>query len=200
VPIEYDQQYTRYQTDRSAFRRCVRKAYLGRAKRLLRGPTLDIGCGVGELLSRLPPDSMGLEYNQATVTHCREKGLDVSWYDGYEDDWQLSVIPPGRRFESLVLSHVLEHFDEPAQILKKLLVSTDRFGVHRCVIFVPGKAGFRIDPTHRTFVSAAMLHGVIASDRRWKVERAVYFPVPGRWLGDFFPHHELQFVIDKIQR
>lgn len=108
---EFDQRYTDYQSQRSALRKWVRRAYLRSAAGQLKGRVLDFGCGVGELLERLPEGSLGLEYNPATVEHCRRKGLDVAVYDGFADDWNLSVLPPGRRFESMVISHVLEHLD-----------------------------------------------------------------------------------------
>jgi hypothetical protein len=73
MSTEFDDRYTRYQSDRSALRKFVRKLYLKRAASQLRGRTLDFGCGVGELLAWLPPGSRGVEYNRATVDHCRAR-------------------------------------------------------------------------------------------------------------------------------
>ncbi|HEY0708378.1 MAG TPA: methionine biosynthesis protein MetW, partial [Polyangia bacterium] len=83
----YDQRYTAYQSDRSFARKWVRGFYLRSAAALLKGPTIDFGCGVGELLTRLPKGSVGLEINPATVEHCRGRGLDVVLYDADGDDW-----------------------------------------------------------------------------------------------------------------
>ena len=58
-----DDRYTKYQTDRSAIRKLVRRGYLRSARNKLCGATSDLGCGVGELLASLPEGSMGLEYN-----------------------------------------------------------------------------------------------------------------------------------------
>jgi hypothetical protein len=190
---DFDHGYTEYQSNRSALRKLVRRAYLRSARAQLRGATLDFGCGVGELLSRLPAGSMGLEYNQATVEHCRGKGLSVCWYDGMADDWQLSAVPPGRRFESMVVSHVLEHLDEPMSILQRLLLAGRRLGIGRVLVIVPGRAGYRIDSTHRTFVDRAMLvDPEVTEDTGFSLERARYFPGNVRSIGDWFPHHELQ--------
>ena len=125
----FDAQYTEYQLRRSWLRRQVRRAYLASAARKLRGPTLDFGCGVGELLARLPSGSLGVEYNPATVSFCRAQGLDVVAYDGFLDDWALSTLPAQRRFTSMVISHVLEHLEQPANVLARLLTAAARLGI-----------------------------------------------------------------------
>ncbi|MEJ7746737.1 MAG: methionine biosynthesis protein MetW [Luteimonas sp.] len=192
----FDADYTDYQVNRSALRKIVRRAYLRSAASLLQGPTLDFGCGAGELLAQLPKGSKGLEYNQATVEHCRDNGLDVDWYDGEPDRWRLSVIPDGRCFESMVVSHVLEHLDAPIEILGRLLSATQRMGVSRVLVIVPGRAGYRIDDTHRTFVDLDMLSApAVLEGTGFRMQQARYFPGNVRVLGDWFPHHELQVLL-----
>lgn len=192
---EFDADYTDYQLRRSALRRWVRKAYLAAAARKLQGATLDFGCGVGELLARLPAGSMGVEYNASSVAFCRTQGLDVMRYDGFADDWSLSTLPPGRRFTSLVISHVLEHLEQPGYVLTRLLSAAAGVGVERVLVIVPGRAGYRIDTTHVTFVDLDMLRqqGVVA-DTGFKMASAGYFPFDWRRPGDWFPHHELQVL------
>ncbi len=191
---EFDQHYTDYQTNRSPLRKWVRRAYLRSAARQVKGRTLDFGCGVGELLEKLPAGSKGLEYNLATVAHCKQRGLQVEAYDGFVDDWGMSAVA-GDRFESMVISHVLEHLDSPARVLNKLLAASQRLGVRRVLVIVPGQAGFKIDATHLTFVDRAMLcdAGVVAGTE-FKLDAAHYFPGNVRSMGDWFPHHELQVV------
>ncbi len=198
MSMKFDSRYTQYQLDRSALRKTVRQIYLNRAASMVQGPTLDFGCGVGELLERLPGGSKGLEYNPATVEYCRDRGLDVSAYDGFADDWNLSVLPPDTTFQSLVVSHVLEHLENPISIFKKLLRSVSRFGVTRVLVIVPGKAGFRVDPTHLTFVDRAMLlDDSIRAETGFGHVRSTYFPGNLRMIGDWFPYHELQVVYDR---
>lgn len=192
---EFDQNYTDYQTNRSLLRKWVRRAYLRSAASQLAGPTLDFGCGVGELLERLPRGSRGLEYNLSTVEFCRRKGLPVDAYDGFADDWALTALPAGSRFESMVVSHVLEHLQEPAQVLRRLLLASHKLGVHRVLAIVPGRAGFRIDATHHTFVDRALLtDAAIVQDTGFSVHRVRYFPGNVSRIGDWFPHHELQVL------
>ncbi|MCC5088265.1 methionine biosynthesis protein MetW [Xanthomonas campestris] len=190
---DFDERYTSYQTDRAPLRKLVRKLYLRSAQSLLRGPTLDFGCGVGELLGRLPEGSMGLEYNGATVAYCRSRGLAVDHYDGFADDWQLRVVPDSVRFESMVVSHVLEHLEAPAEIFGKLARAARRLGVQRLLVIVPGKAGFRSDPTHLTFIDNGFLSRPdLLTGTGFRLEMSRYFPLDQRWLGDWLTHHEMQ--------
>lgn len=186
---EFDADYTRYQTERSALRKFVRRLYLRRAAAQLDGPTLDFGCGAGELIGYLPPGSRGVEYNRATVAYCRANGLPVDFYDGFADDWNLSLFDGGEGFRSMVVSHVLEHLAEPLDVLRHLLRSAQRLGVGRVLVIVPGRAGFRIDPTHRVFVDAAMLRQ--AADAQWRIDDAFYFPLGFERAGDAFVYNEL---------
>ena len=198
-PSGFDESYTRYQADRGALRRLVRSAYLRSARSRLHGAVLDFGCGVGELLATLPAGSAGLEYNMSTVDHCRARGLDVHWYDGFADDWQLSVLPEGRRFDSMVISHVLEHLQQPTAVLNALLHAAGRIGIATVLVIVPGRAGYRLDATHRTFVDREMLEGKPAcSGSGFGVGAARYFPGNARWVGDWFPHHELQLIYRRL--
>lgn len=196
--MDFDADYTRYQTERSLLRKWVRRAYLRSAASQLTGPTLDFGCGVGELLQRLPAGSRGLEYNPATVAYCQHIGLPVQAYDGFADDWNLGVLPADCRLESMVISHVLEHLDDPMDILRRLLKAATRHGVRKVLVIVPGKAGYRIDSTHRTFVDRAMLlQPSITEDSGFAVHSARWFPGNLRAIGDWFPHHELQVVFER---
>lgn len=197
MATEFDDRYTQYQIRRSSLRKAIRVLYLRSAVGGLRGPTLDFGCGVGELLERLPPGSKGVEYNHASVEHCRQKGLSVEWYDGYADDWSLRALPLEWRFQSMIISHVLEHLDDPMGVLRALLKAAEGRGVTRTVVIVPGIAGFRIDATHRTFVGLEMLQAADVGAIGWRAATSRYFPGDWRRIGDHFPHHELQVVFER---
>lgn len=196
--MEYDSTDTAYQLQRSAVRRLVRRAYLRSEREQLLGTTLDFGCGVGDLLAMLPQGSMGLEYNHATVAHCCSLGLDVSHYDGFADDWSLSVLPAGRCFESMAICHVLEHLDAPMHILNRLLAAAEGLGVKRVLVAVPGKAGFESDSTHLTFVDRHMLEArEVVEGTKFRIANAKYFPGDLRRIGDSFVHHELQALFTR---
>lgn len=190
--------YTRYQLQRSFLRKFVRRAYLRSAVRKLVGPTLDFGCGVGELLARLPIGSRGVEYNRDTVAYCQRIGLPVDFYDGVADDWSLGGVAQPGQFQSMVMSHVLEHLDDPATILSKLLQACDDKGIQRVLVIVPGAAGFRTDPTHTVCVD----YGLLASEQvvlpaQWQRSLPIYFPINFQRLGNVLTHHELQVVFHR---
>lgn len=191
---QYDQHYTDYQTDRSAVRRWVRGFYLRSAAGALEGPTIDFGCGIGELLERLPTGSTGLEINESTVRYCRARGLDVEHYDAESDGWSLSpLVASGKRYESMVISHVLEHLHDPMRKFNALLNAAGSLGVRRVLAIVPGKSGYATDSTHRTLIDSAMLASdepVLGTGFALMGQR--YFPGNVRVIGDWFPHHELQ--------
>jgi len=162
----------------------------------LSGPTLDFGCGVGELLARLPEGSKGLEYNHASVDFCRHKGLNVEWYDGYADNWCLSTLPGGSRFESMVVSHVLEHLEDPMNVLRALLRWAGSAGVRRVLVIVPGWVGYTADNTHRTYIDWEMLRGLLETERCWTVTRKSYFPININRVGNWFRYQELQALLE----
>lgn len=190
----YDQGYTDYQTNRSALRRWVRGFYLRSAVAQLQGPTIDFGCGIGELLELLPEGSTGLEINEATVRYCRQRGLDVVHYDANSDGWSLSpLVAAGRRYESMVISHVLEHLDEPMQKFNALLNAARVLGVRRVLAIVPGKVGYASDATHLTFVDAGMLASPAPiAGTGFRLADTHYYPGNLRVVGDVFVYHELR--------
>lgn len=195
----FDAGYTEYQRNRSGLRKLVRQLYLRSAASQLRGPTLDFGCGIGELLRRLPAGSRGLEYNKATVELCRAEGLAVDFYDGFQDDWTLGALPSDARFQSMVVSHVLEHLEQPGDVLRKLMLAARQRSVECVLVIVPGRAGFRIDDTHRRFVDLPLLDDpAVVNGTGFRLESARYFPGNLRRLGDWFPHHELQVLYRSI--
>lgn len=199
TPESYDQRYTDYQTDRGWLRKWIRGFYLRSAAALLRGPTIDFGCGVGEFLKMLPSGSTGLEINEATVQYCVTRGLDVVHYNADDDQWAMSVLADrDGRYRSLVIAHVLEHLTDPVGSLNALLHGAGRMGVTKALVIVPGKKGYASDDTHLTFVDRAMLSRPEAlAGTGFVLKDAHYFPGNVRSIGDVFPHHELRVVFER---
>ncbi|MDQ3288173.1 MAG: class I SAM-dependent methyltransferase [Pseudomonadota bacterium] len=197
----YDENYTRYQLDRSLARRVVREFYLRSAAGQLRGPTVDFGCGVGDLLRRLPAGSVGLDINPVSVEYCRSHGLDARVYDGDADDWNLDLLDSTAGLKSLVISHVLEHLEQPMEKLARLLHACGRLGIERALVIVPGWRGYQNDDTHRTFVDLPMLSSPAATaGTGFALACARYFPGNLRSIGQWFPHHELQVSYRNVGR
>lgn len=177
-------------------RRWVKNLYLRDLLRDIDGPSLDIGCGAGSLLRRLPAGSVGTEVNPALVQHLRLEGLSVAQARGSVEDFDLAEFPADR-FGCLVLAHVLEHLQDPAEALDRLLRACRRLGIHRLIVVVPGLKGYRSDPTHRTFIDADWIaRHPVAEPQGWILRPPRYFPGPP-WVGRFFAYHEMKLVFDR---
>lgn len=198
----YGEAYTLRQLERSRLRKLIRRLYLRRTVAQLHGPTIDFGCGIGELLARLPPGSVGLDVNPASVEVCRRAGLDARTYDAEQDGFQMMpLLARGDRFSSLVACHVIEHFPDPLCRLNSLLRAAAELGVTRAVVIVPGSKGFRSDPTHRSFVTREdLLSTPVMTGTDFTPVHASYFPLDVRWIGDVFTYHELMVVYAKSPR
>lgn len=194
--IDFDQRYADEQLARSQsrIRRTIKEAYLRSALREVSGPTLDFGCGAGQLLERLPTGSMGLEVNPALIEILKTKGLNASLYDALSDNFGLAPVARGQ-FQTILASHVLEHFEDAAGALRKLADSCEAKGISRIVCIVPGWKGYLSDATHRTFVSAAYVHEHnLQAIGSFKLTTTRYFPINTEGFGRFFIYNECVLV------
>lgn len=196
MSTDFDQAYADEQIRRrsSPLRRLIKAQYLANLLRRLNGPTIDLGCGAGQLLERLPQGSVGLEINDALIAFLRGLRLDVLKYDAIADDFQLTPLAaPGRGpFRHFVCAHVIEHFDDPAAAVRSLLHSGARLGLESMVFVVPGSKGFATDRTHKVFVTEDYIRGQKLADcGPFCLAPVDYFPGNLRRLGDLFAYHEL---------
>jgi len=86
------------------------------------GTLLEVGAGTGRLLEFLGDvtglNCVGIDVSEASVRSARAKGLDVR-EAAFAD---LSrVLETGETFDAIVLSHVLEHVDDPKGVMAALL-------------------------------------------------------------------------------
>lgn len=196
---EYDEAYAAEQLRRSRhpLRRIVKRFYLDSMLSEVKGPTIDFGCGAGQLLRCLPPGSVGLEVNPALVSALQKEGLNVIACRPDDALLELSMLEAGR-YQTLVLSHVLEHFEDSAAALRQLFASCVRLGVERVIVVVPTEKGFALEASHKTFVTIDYLK----SNGLWDggdfaARKAVYFPLDQQWLGKHFVFHELKVVYER---
>lgn len=193
----YSESYLAYQKDRSAIRKWVRLLYIRHAIKHLIEPVIDLGCGIGEHLAHLGKDSIGLEVNQRSVDYCLKTGLNVEYMNTEEDQYQLSFLESGR-YNSMLISHVLEHLDNPDVVFRKLLFACDRLGVKRIFVCVPGIKGFAHDTTHRTFIDKKYLedHGLVDVEK-FQLVHLGYFPVNLTVFGKYFTHNEMNLTFER---
>ena len=101
-----------------------------------KGPVLDVGCHIGDLLLTLKARGLevsGIESSPSAIARCRARGLQVT--QGTIEEVQL----PDAAYQTITLSHVLEHVADPVAVLRKLYRALAPGG--RIVIAVPNRAG-----------------------------------------------------------
>jgi SAM-dependent methyltransferase len=198
---EFDRAYADEQLRRARhpLRRVIKRFYLEHALEDVRGPTIDFGCGAGQLLERLPAGSVGIEINPVLVDSLRARGLEVRHYDAVSDDFALTGFEVAQ-YRSLIISHVLEHFTDPASVMHKMWRACARIGIDTIVAIVPGKKGFATDSTHRTFVSKEwLLENGLFECEGFRLEKLRYFPIDASAVGDHFVFHEMKMVYRRVE-
>ncbi len=73
---------------------------------------LDIGCGLGQMLSHLKNigfnDLFGIDINDESINYCKQKELNVTQVSDIRD----FAIKSEKKFDRIIMSHVLEHIDK----------------------------------------------------------------------------------------
>jgi SAM-dependent methyltransferase len=196
---EFGQAYANEQLRRSKhpIRRIIKQFYLDNILADVRGPTLDVGCGAGQLLAKLPKDSLGLEINPYLITKLASAGLNVMQYNLDADEFAFLSIAPGK-YKTIVVAHVIEHFNNAANVVRKLIAAANRLGVDRIIIVVPGRKGYSSDETHKTFVNKAFFkENELESVEGFCIKAFTNFPLPFKAADKYFVYQELKIVYEK---
>ena len=168
----------------------VQRPYRWNLRRLALGYVLDVGCGTGRNLINLGGRAagVGVDHNPTSVAAARARGLEAF----LPDEFRASPHAEGRRFDALLLSHVLEHMP---RVDAKALVAAYLGYVRprgQAVFITPQEAGYRSDETHVEFADLDALAD-IARASGLAVERRYSFPLP-RVFGGAFRHNEFVLV------
>ena len=190
----YDREYFDYQSSRGWFRKWIRGFYLRSLMGKCQGKIIDLGCGVGELINGLNNGSIGFEINKLAVDYCRQRGLNVSYYNSSADDYMLSLIK-NNEYQTLVMSHVLEHLDNPKKVVNNILKAAEEKGLSKIIFVVPGRSGFLSDKTHKNFITMKFFENI--NDNTFKVSEVSYFPINIEKFGNYFVHNEMIVVYDR---
>jgi len=166
----------------------VQRPYRWNLRRLGLGRTLDVGCGLGRNLAVLGTGSVGVDHNVSSVEMARSRGCTAFTPE------EFAVSPQARAggFDSLLLSHVIEHMDAPSaeRLVTAYLPYLRPAG---SVAFIcPQERGYAHDATHVRFVDFGAL-SELAAGRDLKVERQYSFPLP-RVFGSLFTYNEFVVV------
>jgi len=196
---EFDKNYAAEQLRRRRhpLRRLVKRHYLNNILSEVSGPTIDFGCGAGQLLARLPTGSVGLEINPYLVQELRRTGLNVLSYNPEEDQFLLREFQADY-YRTMVIAHVIEHFSDSAQTMRRIWGACGRLGIRKIIVVVPGAKGYRSDPTHKTFVNQRYLEDQgLRNCEGYSISKTAYFPINAEWFGEYFTFHEFKIVYER---
>lgn len=169
----------------------VQAPYRWNLRSLRPGFVLDIGCGIGRNLINLKGNGVGIDHNPHSVEVARSRGLRAFTPDGF----QASAFNKPGRFDSILLSHVLEHMTK-REAVKLLTAHTHllKQGGH-VIIITPQEFGFRCDPTHVQLMEFETLRGIAREAGLMPVSE-YSFPFP-RIFGRVFKYNEFVSVSKK---
>jgi SAM-dependent methyltransferase len=162
----------------------VQAPYRWNMRRLKLGKTLEVGCGIGRNLTFLGSDGVGVDGNAFAVQIARDRGLQA-----YEvKDFAGSEFARPGSFDSLLLSHVVEHMtiDEAIETIGQYTEYLKP--VSRLVLVSPQEKGFASDPTHVQFMDCTKL-AEIQRRTGFAPDRCFSFPFP-RSFGTAFTYNE----------
>lgn len=163
----------------------VQRPYRERLRALEPGFVLEVGCGIGRNLSHLQGHAVGVDIDRESVSYVVEVlGLRAFTPDSFA----VSEFGRGCPFDTLLLSHLLEHLDADGaiELMRDYLPRIKPGG--RVIVIAPQEAGFTSDPTHVRFVDEAAVR-TLAAECGLVVEALESFPFP-RFVGRFFRYNE----------
>ena len=162
----------------------VQAPYRWNLRRLRLGFTLDLGCGIGRTLVNLGGNGVGVDHNLESVKLCRARGL-VAFTP---EEFRSSEYGGTPSFDSLLLSHVIEHMTEPEakQLVGEYVGDIKPGG--RVVLITPQEVGFRSDSTHVNFADF-QVNAAVCESLGAQVVRQYSFPFP-RFVGRAFIYNE----------
>jgi SAM-dependent methyltransferase len=165
--------YCNYLLGRSKIGLAYRRRWLyPRLCRYLKGRTLDIGCGIGDLLS-YRKDTVGADINPEIIKWCKTRGLDVHFMP-------IDKLPFGRNsFDSAIMDNVLEHIEKPKEILQETNRVLSDGGIF--IVGVPSLKGFKNDSDHKVYYSKEKLVETV-SGYGFMLKRQFSMPIKSPWL------------------
>lgn len=175
--------YYAYLSSRSQLGHLYRRHWLyPRLARRLHGVALDVGCGIGDMLS-FRPGMVGTDINSRTVAYCVDRGYDARLMSP-------DVLPfPDRHFDSVLLDNVLEHIPEPETLLSEIRRVLKVGG--SLVVGVPGLRGWASDPDHKVAYDEDRL---VACLRRARFDHVESFYTP-LWRSEWLSKRVRQYCL-----
>jgi SAM-dependent methyltransferase len=176
-------EYYEYLSTRSRLGHLYRTYWLyPKLNRHLHGLTLDVGCGIGDMLA-FRPGTVGADINPRTVQYCVDAGLEAKLMSP-------DVLPfSDHEFDSVLLDNVLEHIVDPNPLLSEIRRVLKIGGA--LLVGVPGIRGWATDPDHKVAYDEEQL---VACLKRAKFEQVECFATP-LWRSEWLSKHVRQYCV-----
>jgi SAM-dependent methyltransferase len=175
--------YFEYLSRRSRLGALYRRYWLyPRLARRLAGRTLDLGCGIGDMLA-FRPNTVGVDINPRTVELCRLRGVEAHLMTSDQLPFAAGA------FESVLMDNVLEHLADPGPLLGEVHRVLTPSG--RLLIGVPGRKGWDSDTDHKVRYDANSLVGT-STRRGFNHLESFYTPL---WCSAWLDVNVRQYCI-----
>jgi SAM-dependent methyltransferase len=176
-------EYFQYLLKKSMLGKIYRHHFLyPRLVKMLHGKCLDIGCGVGDMLS-FRNDTVGVDVNPNTIAYCKQAGLNAHLM-------QPNKIPMSDGdFDSVLLDNVIEHITDPLKLLKEIRRILSKDGT--LLIGVPGIRGWASDADHKVYYDEAILKKCVEAVG-FKGVKTIHMPL---WQSEWLSRRVRQYCI-----
>jgi SAM-dependent methyltransferase len=154
-----------------------------------KGYVLDIGCGVGVFLENYSGPSLGTDAHENNIKICQEKKIDAIKAD-------VNSFIQENTFDTVLLSHVLEHLARPSRVLENAYLNTKRSG--RIIIVLPCLkgfiSGFNDLVGHKQFINEEYVDYYLLKKFNCKKLKSHKFP-----FVEFGKYQELRIIYSKVR-
>lgn len=176
-----------HDTERSWIKKWLRRIFfINPVVRLFKGYVLDIGCGPGVYLEQYHGPSLGIDAHPSNVKICAKKGIQV-----IEEDANRFLRE--NTFDTVLLSHILEHLVNPAKVIENAYRSTKPGGC--IIVIVPCYEGFvsglNDEVGHKHFIDEKFVDEKMRSLHGKKISSSTFPPLFGG------KHKELRMIFEK---
>ncbi|MDC0586490.1 class I SAM-dependent methyltransferase [Gammaproteobacteria bacterium] len=168
--------------------RIYRSYYLyPRINNIFSGKALDIGCGLGDFASHRP-GTVAIDINPFCVKYCKDLGIEA--YHTEEPPFPFE----NESFDSIFLDNVLEHIEEPDNILNEIYRLLKPEGIF--IIGVPGLQGFRSQADHRVYYDEESLPKKLL-EYNFFMKKHFFTPFKSEYLNENLNAYCLYAVFEK---
>ncbi|MFH0929172.1 MAG: class I SAM-dependent methyltransferase [Candidatus Aenigmatarchaeota archaeon] len=183
-----DDEYFSYLAKRSRLSFVLRKFMYRSIVKEFRGKTLDVGCGLGEILE-MYKNVYGIDSNPMVVDYCKSRKLKCFLGNASKIPFKAGT------FRTVFASHLIEHLKRPVDAIREFRRILKKKGL--LIIIVPNRKGYERDKTHVKYWDKERLTNLL-EDSGFKVTEVSYFPLSPKFLRDRITINEMRLRAIKL--